>query len=200
MQEGKVRAKDRRPAKTKKAIRLALFELLDKKELDKITITELTKNADISRKTFYIHYKKIEDVLEEAELELINAFINGTEKLTFTNNQKFFFDLFYNLDKYFNDDIEYYKKLAKSSYAKTFSDRVGETLFSKLHELLTPILDYKGEQLEYACIVISSSVYKVFMKWLRSDSELDIIQISDFVSTILFNGLKNHVVEACITA
>lgn len=196
----KVRAKDRRPAKTKKAIRLALFELLDQKELDKITITELTKQADISRKTFYIHYKKLEDVLKEAEEELINAFINGTEKLTFTNNQKFFFDLFYNLDKYFNDDIEYYKKLAKSSYAKTFSDRVGETLFLKLYELLSPILDYKGEQLEYACIVISNSVFKVFMKWLRSDSNLDIIQISDFVSTILFNGLKNHVLEATIIA
>lgn len=198
--EGKVRAKDRRPARTKKAIRLALFELLDIKDLDKITITELTKMANISRKTFYIHYKKLEDVLLEAEEELINAFINGTEKLTFTNNQKFFFDLFYNLDKYFNDDIDYYKKLARSSYAKTFSDKVGETLFTKLHDLLSPILDYKGEQLEYACIVISSSVYKVFMKWLRSDSKLDIIQISDFVSTILFNGLKNHVLETAITA
>lgn len=198
MTKGKTRAQDRRPAKTKKAIRLALFELLDTKELDKITITELTKRADISRKTFYIHYKKMEDVLEEAETELIEAFIHGTEQLTFTNNQKFFFDLFYNLDKYFNDDIEYYKKLAQSNYAKVFSDRVGGTLFSKLYELMSPILDYKDEQLEYACIVISSAVYKVFMKWLRNDSKLDIVQISDFVSTILFNGLKNHVVEATI--
>jgi AcrR family transcriptional regulator len=198
--EEKIRAKDRRPARTKKAIRLALFELLDIKDLDKITITELTKEANISRKTFYIHYKKLEDVLNEAEEELIDAFINGTEKLSFTNNQKFFFDLFYNLDKYFNDDIDYYKKLAKSSYAKTFSDKVGETLYLQLYELLSPILDYQGEQMDYACIVISSSVYKVFMKWLRSDSKLDIIQISDFVSTILFNGLKNHVVEASIIA
>ncbi len=196
MEQVKTRAQDRRPAKTKKAIRLALFELLDTKDLNKITITELTKTADISRKTFYIHYNKLEDVLIEAENELIAAFIEGTDKLSFSNNQKFFFDLFYNLDKHFTDDLEYYKKLAKSSYAKAFSERVGETLFKKLYTLLKPILDYRGEQLEYACIVIASSVYNVFMEWLRSDSPLDIVQISDFISTILFNGLKNHVVEA----
>lgn len=198
MEEGKTRAQDRRPAKTKKAIRLALFELLDTKELNKITITELTKTADISRKTFYIHYNKIDDVLVEAENELITAFIEGTDKLTFSNNQKFFFDLFYNLDKHFSDDLDYYKRLARSSYAKAFSERIGDNLYKKLYSLLNPILDYQGEQLEYACIIIASSVYNVFMQWLRSDSPLDIIQISDFISTVLFNGLKNHVVEAKI--
>ncbi|MBK5200432.1 MAG: TetR/AcrR family transcriptional regulator [Spirochaetaceae bacterium] len=196
MEEGKTRAQDRRPAKTKKAIRLALFELLDTKDLNKITITELTKTADISRKTFYIHYNKLDDVLLEAENELITAFVDGTEKLNFSNNQKFFFDLFYNLDKHFSDDLEYYKKLARSSYAKTFSDRLGDTLFNKLFLLLKPILDYRGEQLEYACIVIASSVFNVFMQWLRSDSPLEIVHISDFISTILFNGLKNHLIEA----
>lgn len=195
MGETKTRAKDRRPAKTKKAIRLALFELLDSKDLNKITITELTKTADISRKTFYIHYSKIEEILFEFEEELIDAFVEGTQSLRFTNNKKFFFDLFYNLDKYFNDDLEYYRKLARSSYATTFSDRIGIALYEKLHSILSPILNFEGEELDYACIIVACSVYKVFVKWLRTESTLNILEVSDFVSKVLFSGLQNHVIE-----
>ena len=44
---------DRRIRKTKQAIVTAFLELLDeKKDIDKISITDITKRADISRSTF----------------------------------------------------------------------------------------------------------------------------------------------------
>lgn len=192
MEQPKKRAKDRRPAKTKKAIRLALFQILDKKELNKITVTELTKQANISRKTFYIHYSKISNVLDEFEQELVEAFHNATKDLKYCNNSKFFFDLFYNLDKYFNDDLEYYKKIAQSSYSNVFSDHIGDALFSKLYEVLEPICDLPIEQIEYLCVIISASMHKVFMCWIRNDSEMSIVQISNFVAKIIYNGMGNY--------
>ncbi|MGD6729639.1 MAG: TetR/AcrR family transcriptional regulator [Pleomorphochaeta sp.] len=192
MEQVKKRAKDRRPAKTKKAIRLALFQLLDKKELNKITITELTKQANISRKTFYIHYDKISNVLDEFEQELIEAFHNATKDLKYCNNSKFFFDIFYNLDKYFNDDLDYYKKIAQSSFSNTFSDHIGDALFSKLYEVLEPICDLPIEQIEYLCLIISSSMHRVFMSWIRNDSEMSIVQISNFVAKVVFNGMGTY--------
>lgn len=195
MELEKKRAKDRRPAKTKKAIRLALFQLLDKKDLNKITITELTKQANISRKTFYIHYGKISDVLDEFEQELIHAFNLATKDLKYTNNSKFFFDIFYNLDKYFNDDLDYYKKIAQSSYSNTFSDQIGDALFSKLYEVVEPICDLPIEQIEYLCQIISSSMHRVFMTWIRNDSEMSIVQISNFVAKVIFNGMGPYLSE-----
>ncbi len=192
MEQPKKRAKDRRPAKTKKAIRLALFQILDKKELNKITVTELTKQANISRKTFYIHYSKISNVLDEFEQELVEAFHNATKDLKYCNNSKFFFDLFYNLDKYFNDDLEYYKKIAQSSYSNVFSDHIGDALFSKLYEVLEPICDLPIEQIEYLCVIISASMHKVFMCWIRNDSEMSIVQISNFVAKVIYNGMGNY--------
>ncbi|MGD1821274.1 MAG: TetR/AcrR family transcriptional regulator [Pleomorphochaeta sp.] len=195
MEPVKKRAKDRRPAKTKKAIRLALFQLLDKKELNKITITELTKQANISRKTFYIHYNKISDVLDEFEQELIEAFNEATKELKYSNNSKFFFDIFYNLDKYFNDDLDYYKKIAQSSFASTFSDHIGDALFSKLYEVIEPICDLPIEQIEYLCQIVSSSMHRVFMTWIRNDSEMSIVQISNFVAKVIFNGMGSYLLE-----
>lgn len=40
------------------------IELLDKEELDKITVTKLIGECHISRQTFYYHFKDIMDVLE----------------------------------------------------------------------------------------------------------------------------------------
>ena len=61
---------DRRIVKTKRAINVALLQLLDTKEPEEITITELTTCADINRKTFYLHYTCIKDVAAELQRNL----------------------------------------------------------------------------------------------------------------------------------
>ena len=61
---------DRRILKTKKAIYEALVELMQKKKLNSITVTELAAQADINRKTFYTYYSTVNDVLDEGINEL----------------------------------------------------------------------------------------------------------------------------------
>ena len=43
----------------------ALLALLEKHDIDFISITEITKKAGVSRSTFYLHYDDIYDLLEE---------------------------------------------------------------------------------------------------------------------------------------
>lgn len=61
---------DRRILKTKRAIICALLKLQKMNHFDKITVTSLTDTADINRKTFYLHYKSVEDVCEKFEERL----------------------------------------------------------------------------------------------------------------------------------
>lgn len=56
---------DLRILKTKKALHNALLDLLNKKVLEEISITEICRNAKINRGTFYLHYSQIEDLFEE---------------------------------------------------------------------------------------------------------------------------------------
>lgn len=58
---------DRRIRKTKKALCEALAELMIEKDIQKISIRELTDKADIHRATFYSHYKDIYDLYEQVE-------------------------------------------------------------------------------------------------------------------------------------
>ncbi|MGI6727887.1 MAG: TetR/AcrR family transcriptional regulator [Anaerovoracaceae bacterium] len=65
---------DRRVRKTKKLLRQTLTKLLLEKDINKISVIELTQLADINRGTFYLHYKDIYDLYEQLENEMIEEF------------------------------------------------------------------------------------------------------------------------------
>lgn len=47
---------DRRVKRTKKSIREAFLSLLEQKDYDQITVTDIIEKADYNRATFYRHY------------------------------------------------------------------------------------------------------------------------------------------------
>ncbi len=52
------------PNQTKHMLSLALKELLSQNTIDKITISEITDLAQVSRKTFYYHFRDVYDLIE----------------------------------------------------------------------------------------------------------------------------------------
>jgi AcrR family transcriptional regulator len=63
---------DRRSVKTKKVIRKVFLELLAEKNINRISVVEISKRADLGRGTFYLHYKDVYDLMETLENELID--------------------------------------------------------------------------------------------------------------------------------
>ena len=64
---------DRRVRRTKKLLTQALTQLLQEKQINEITVKELTDLADMNRGTFYLYYKDIFDMLEKIEDGLFEA-------------------------------------------------------------------------------------------------------------------------------
>jgi probable dihydroxyacetone kinase regulator len=55
--------KDPRNSRTCKAIVKAFKELLEEKDYEKISISDITRKAEINRKTFYYHFTDIHDLV-----------------------------------------------------------------------------------------------------------------------------------------
>ena len=73
-------------AKISKIILLEAFEnLLKKKPLNKISVTELCKEANVNRGTFYNHYLDIVDFYNDIKKDFFNI-INESVNETTTNN------------------------------------------------------------------------------------------------------------------
>ena len=66
---------DLRVIKTKENIKNTFNKMIIDMDYKNITVKELTDRAKISRKTFYLHYETIDDLLKELQEEIIDRFI-----------------------------------------------------------------------------------------------------------------------------
>lgn len=66
---------DRRVIKTKEAINKAFLELFSEKELEQITINDISERANVNRGTVYLHYSDKYDLLDKSIEEHLNKLI-----------------------------------------------------------------------------------------------------------------------------
>lgn len=71
---------NRRILYTRKIIKESLLELLKNKKIHQVTVTDICKNANINRGTFYTHYKDAYDLLQSMEDELFNQMLQYIEE------------------------------------------------------------------------------------------------------------------------
>lgn len=64
---------DLRQKKTLRAIAESFYELRKQKKLETITVTELCRLAEISKATFYLHYRDIFDLSEKLQQEIVGS-------------------------------------------------------------------------------------------------------------------------------
>ena len=103
---------DRRVERTKRHIYLAFFELLKKKPMDEITITELANAADIDRRTFYTHYHTVIDVYDEFMQGLKDRLCDLLEASE-TDGAFDFTHFFDGLGTIMEGQLEFFEKLSK---------------------------------------------------------------------------------------
>ena len=66
---------DLRVRRTIEAIKKAFEELICETDYEKIKVTELCQRAMINKKTFYVYYPTLDDLLAEMQLEMSSGYI-----------------------------------------------------------------------------------------------------------------------------
>ena len=85
----KVKNLNNSSVKTKRLIKNTFIQMLsEKKEIGKISVSELVERAEISRATFYAHFDDIYDVVEEFEREIIDEFFTNAKLLATNDYEK----------------------------------------------------------------------------------------------------------------
>ncbi|MDC7124988.1 MAG: TetR/AcrR family transcriptional regulator [Spirochaetales bacterium] len=172
--------------RSRKMIRDAYIELMQEKELDKITITDIVKKADLNRGTFYTHYDYPRQVLEQIEGELIdkmNEFINEFEY------QSFFKDPFFLLNKistYFEKDLEFYGKLINMNGAEIFLSKLKDMIIE--HIFADPSLPESlrgSREATMGAHLFAGGIVSLYQAWFQEKIDCPFGELAQHISKVL---------------
>ena len=163
--------------KSKQAIIDTFYELRQKKELDKITVTELCTLANINKSTFYVYYHDILDLTEQLETSLVQNMLHQIpfSQDIFTNAEKFTEDLFQAYQKKEKDIHILFADVRQPLLPDRFAKEIKLFLFDKYPELQNnPTIN----------IQLSFAIYGAFFSYIENayDTKFLIATISHLVS------------------
>ena len=167
---------DRRVVKTKHAIFKAFVELLNEKDINQITITDVAKRANINRKTFYNYYSDINDVMEEIENLVVAAFIKNIGTVEFTNMADFLTEIFIKFTETVNHDLEFYGLLFNTNNRSFLILKIVDILRKYVQQRIeeTETLDQK--RFKVAVDLCIPGIISVYMNWFATVYKGNIIK------------------------
>ena len=169
---------DRRIIKTKRAIAVALLQLLSEKPLEEITITELTLKADINRKTFYLHYTGIEDVANEL-ISKGNALFTEALEVSLAEGNLFIPAKFLeHIHGKINEQPEIFRAFCLENTCSFFLRAMGEKCMTALMAVYRNYTDASDASLRLCLSYMAHGVLNLYVDWVRNPSPLPLSEVT----------------------
>ena len=182
---------DRRIKYTKKVIKETLITLLNEKEINKITVSEICKIADINRATFYRYYLDVYDLLDKIKEEFVN------ELLIVSNNNKVDYTISSfskELLSVFLDNKDLVKVLFNKKSDIYFLNDILEVAFEKCkNKWENKISNLSNDSIEYASIFIFNGALGVINFWIQNDFEKSIDEICTIIESLSYYGINQFI-------
>ncbi|WP_019131746.1 TetR/AcrR family transcriptional regulator [Peptoniphilus obesi] len=176
---------------TRDLIRKEFIKLLNKKPLHNITVTELAKQCNIERKTFYYHYENLTQLIKEIFDEELEKVIEEFNE-TLSWEEGFILAAKFILDN---------KKAIKHMYESDYKIDLEKYVFSISGEIMNKYVSLMAENTDaqeidikliayfYQC-ALSSSLIQWVATDMRTDPKLIIQRIGELMDGNILLSLK----------
>lgn len=186
---------NRRRTKTKKVLESALIKLMVERGFEKISVKDLTEEADINRGTFYLHYKDKYDLLEQKEEEIIEEFGEIFDDIfkKYSNNivvptsKKSLIPFFTGIYMYVKENEEFMRVLLGSNGDLNFQMKLKNFIESRIMENIPIRNNNENIPLKYISAIAVSSQLGVIEKWLKGGMQESPEELAAFISNVIFS-------------
>ncbi len=156
--------------KTRNLIKKTFAELFnEKKQLDKITVTELVKRADITRSTFYTHYDNIYEVAHDYELQTIELLCSEDLKL---HSKEDIENYFSNIIECLKENEQTYKLLLSANETLLFLEKLKNNASQKVYDALKNI--YSDKYLKLNISFFMNGLLVEILEYFRNESDFSL--------------------------
>lgn len=177
---------DRRFDRSEKAIKESMLKLMKEKPLEKISVTDICREADINRSTFYTHYVDIKALHLALEKDAASVYLSTLAM--------------YRYDTATDDMVRQMLRLLKEKkdiFALLYSDQstgiAMKMIIDTTRERTLPIWEKKSnlskEELDYLFEYFMAGTNAVLKKWVNSNYSLPEDRLLQLIDDIVKYGL-----------
>lgn len=182
-------SQDLRVKRTRKWLQEALLSLMLEKQFSKITIAEITDEANVSRPTFYLHYRSKEEVLEDYLDSMYTIFMADMEpNLESIIQGKMAVKLYEQI----TDQAVFLRSLINSEVSNLVMHKLHqycyEVIKKSLNQELFPVND--DITWEFVIASIAGSVYAMNVRWLLLDMPLSPKEMGELTMRLIRPGVR----------
>lgn len=167
---------------TKRALEQSLKNLLLKKPLTKITVSDITDDCGINRMTFYYHFKDIYDLVEWSCLEDAKRALD--EKKTYDTWQQGLLQIFKAVQENKSFILNVYRCVHREQVEKYLQPLVDQLLLNVINEEAAGIT-VRDEDKQFIAQVYSYMFIGLMLDWIKDDMREDPQQIVEKLSKLI---------------
>lgn len=175
---------------TKRALEQSLKNLLLKKPLTKITVSDITDDCGINRMTFYYHFKDIYDLVEWSCLEDATKALQG--KKTYDTWQEGLMQIF--------EVVLENKPFILNAYRCISRDQIENYLFQLTYSLIMNVVEEQAEGIDISTDdkVFIAAFYKysfvgIMLDWIKHGMKDDYQEIVQKICTTMHGNISNSI-------
>ena len=175
---------------TKKALEASLKEMLLKKPLDKITISDISENCGISRMAFYYHFKDIYDLVEWSCIEDADKALEG--KKTYDTWQQGFLQIF--------EAVIENKPFIMNVYHSVSREQVEIYLYKVTYDLLIGVVNEQAEGIKvseedkkFIADIYKYAFVGIMLDWIDKGMQEDYHKIVQMMGTALDGNIARSI-------
>lgn len=186
------------PNATKKILSMSLKKLLAKRPLDDITIQDLVNDAEVSRKTFYYHFRDIYDLLDWVFIDEGKRVLEGHPPAeTWQQAMRNVFD-------YFQENramiLNVYRCVQENSGPlKKHVTQLIQPLIQQIFDAQPDCGRVAEEDRELILELYSFGLVELFQEWIGRGMKPDADHLMDQIERI-FTGSMESVIRRCVEA
>ncbi len=172
---------DRRILRTKRNIRAALVELMEIKNLSEISVSELSKAADIDRKTFYAHYATVPDVYRDMLAE-----IAGELDRQLVETSPFDWSSFIRaITQIMENDLPFFRAIATHNSYGYLVDECRDVLVRHLQKMDAMTREgIPSENDEIRVRYVAAGIVSLYIDWLRGEVKVELDELMRTLSEL----------------
>ena len=172
--------------RSKNMIKNAFLELIQEKDANKITVTDIVKRADINRSTFYAHYPDVQGVVEQINAEAINEMLEILGDFKYENFFSNLAPVLLKINRCLENEMELCKIMILSDYANDFFEESKKVFYDYMKNSDTiPKHIRNSSSFEMRISFFVGGMMNMYKQWFNNELDVNLNDIPIEISKIV---------------